>query len=715
MKKSELLIQNDIANIKNNQDKFYNQSEYLFPPQEKLVIQKTGEIDEKYDVNYKIQDIQIMQQQDIQKMIKNNKLKAKGQVDEQELNSNTSNNSSKREQKQQKKKIYVKRQRFNTCGERQIQTSNNYNNLNNYDLSYVVNKNYNNNNRQNKNQQYQQYNKDKEINSDGKMIENSYRNNYYCYTQQVENENEDQSQQFIQEEQNKDRSNNIELKQYLSSRLIKSEVKIDWNGIYKYVEILDSLYNRFYVDNLSDLCLKYHELLDNNILFDIENAFQATGNQKIIRMAQSLNNYIVIFIIMVQLDRQLSSQFSQKLQNTIQLGLINNLLIIDLIINSSQNGQILDKNNMEDIKIKRTINQWIIKFFKNSQQKPSNENKQINQSLNQGVINLLEEDNYNNIICHQFCAQFSSFTEENNKTNKHNIKYLDLKPACTNQCQKMFLININKLTNNIRYIKNVFNQISSKFVDLKIEKVSFSQFWGKHVVELQNQSVYNNFKQMREFLSQLLTNYQMNNPTLLPSNIEYLIVAPEPYLPKLEYTKENKKFSLIVDMDETLIHYREAGKDNSLYIRPFAKEFLSKMSEQFEIIIFTAGMPEYANWVLDQLDTEKKIDYRLFRQHTIRKARCYVKDLSRLGRDLSKCIIIDNLEQNFQLQKQNGIFVKSWYGDDNNDTVLKELMPYLQKIHTQNCSDVFSIVKQIQDKDIGESKFNEPLPPYLRL
>lgn len=50
----------------------------------------------------------------------------------------------------------------------------------------------------------------------------------------------------------------------------------------------------------------------------------------------------------------------------------------------------------------------------------------------------------------------------------------------------MFLININKLTNNIRYIKNVFNQISSKFVDLKIEKVSFSQFWGKHVIELQN-------------------------------------------------------------------------------------------------------------------------------------------------------------------------------------------------------------------------------------
>ena len=40
-----------------------------------------------------------------------------------------------------------------------------------------------------------------------------------------------------------------------------------------------------------------------------------------------------------------------------------------------------------------------------------------------------------------------------------------------------------------------------------------------------------------------------------------------------------------------------------------------------------------------------------------------IKDLSRVGRDLSQMILVDNLERNFQFQKENGIHVRSWYGD----------------------------------------------------
>ena len=37
------------------------------------------------------------------------------------------------------------------------------------------------------------------------------------------------------------------------------------------------------------------------------------------------------------------------------------------------------------------------------------------------------------------------------------------------------------------------------------------------------------------------------------------------------------------------------------------------MSEFYEIVVFTAGMPDYANWVLDNLDKHKFITSRLFR------------------------------------------------------------------------------------------------------
>jgi len=54
-----------------------------------------------------------------------------------------------------------------------------------------------------------------------------------------------------------------------------------------------------------------------------------------------------------------------------------------------------------------------------------------------------------------------------------------------------------------------------------------------------------------------------------------------------------------------------------------------------------------------------------------------LKDLSKLGRDLSKTLIVDNVAENFQLQPENGIFIKTWT-DDPLDNALEELSPLLK-------------------------------------
>jgi len=54
-------------------------------------------------------------------------------------------------------------------------------------------------------------------------------------------------------------------------------------------------------------------------------------------------------------------------------------------------------------------------------------------------------------------------------------------------------------------------------------------------------------------------------------------------------------------------------------------------------------MKEYADWVINILDKYKCIKYRLYRQHTQEKNDTYIKDLSKLGRNIAKTIIIDNL------------------------------------------------------------------------
>ena len=117
--------------------------------------------------------------------------------------------------------------------------------------------------------------------------------------------------------------------------------------------------------------------------------------------------------------------------------------------------------------------------------------------------------------------------------------------------------------------------------------------------------------------------------------------------------------------------------------------FLKSVRNRYELVVFTSGIQEYADPILDIIEKKGKIfAKRLYRQHTIIINNKYIKDLSRLGRDLSKIIIVDNMPQNFGLQKENGILIKNFFGEDKNDNVLKYLSSILFKISSKSNNDV---------------------------
>jgi len=150
--------------------------------------------------------------------------------------------------------------------------------------------------------------------------------------------------------------------------------------------------------------------------------------------------------------------------------------------------------------------------------------------------------------------------------------------------------------------------------------------------------------------------------------------------PKLPPSKMPDAYTLVLDLDETLVHYSEHDGMGSYEIRPGMYEFLQHMSHAgYEIVIFTAATQDYADWVIDQIDPDRLIVHRLYRQHALPWGPIFVKDLSRIGRDLDRVIIIDNVQENFMLQPHNGIFILSWY-DDPNDTALFALTPLLDEV-----------------------------------
>lgn len=93
-------------------------------------------------------------------------------------------------------------------------------------------------------------------------------------------------------------------------------------------------------------------------------------------------------------------------------------------------------------------------------------------------------------------------------------------------------------------------------------------------------------------------------------------------------------------------------------------------------------MNKYANPLLDRLDTNRFIDFRLFREHCTLLEGSYTKDLTILGRDLKDVILIDVivLDQNstlsFKINPENGLLVRSFFSDSR-DKELIRLMPLL--------------------------------------
>lgn len=81
----------------------------------------------------------------------------------------------------------------------------------------------------------------------------------------------------------------------------------------------------------------------------------------------------------------------------------------------------------------------------------------------------------------------------------------------------------------------------------------------------------------------------------------------------------------------------------------------------------------------------------MFRESCLAVEGNFLKDLTVLGRDLSKAVLVDNSPHAFGYQVDNGIPIESWF-DDPADTELLKLEKYLQTLHT--APDVRACVRE---------------------
>lgn len=169
--------------------------------------------------------------------------------------------------------------------------------------------------------------------------------------------------------------------------------------------------------------------------------------------------------------------------------------------------------------------------------------------------------------------------------------------------------------------------------------------------------------------------------------------------PRPLLTKNPIKKTLVLDLDETLIHSLSRGSRFSagqmvevklesqfatLYFvnkRPFCDEFLRSVSQWYKLVVFTASVQAYADPMIDWLEQERKyFSQRLYRQHCTATPNGYIKDLSKIRGDLSKVIIVDNSPISYAMHEENAISVEGWISDPT-DRSLQNLVPLLHALH----------------------------------
>ena len=299
-----------------------------------------------------------------------------------------------------------------------------------------------------------------------------------------------------------------------------------------------------------------------------------------------------------------------------------------------------------------------------------------------------EEKNNNSKYYYQECKSLIEVNSDkldmdNYEQNFHNNNKI-IKHILFNLLTNLSYNN-EKISNNILEILNLSKSSSnSKFIEVL----------NNHIKA--NESITEKIdKTIRESIS------QENKTNLTDDDDSENLPQPDPpFLPNKD-PSDKREYCLVLDLDETLVHFFEDENEAYVKVRLGTENFIRQLSQYCEIAIFTASTKYYADIVIDGLDCKDLIDYRLYRQHTTVVDGINVKDLSKLGRDLSKIIIIDNIEENYQNQKNNGLNICDFEGDEN-DNELNFLLDDLLKVVSQPgknvCDELPAIRKNMQKR-----------------
>jgi len=162
--------------------------------------------------------------------------------------------------------------------------------------------------------------------------------------------------------------------------------------------------------------------------------------------------------------------------------------------------------------------------------------------------------------------------------------------------------------------------------------------------------------------------------------------------------------TLVLDLEGTLCHSEWDAKYGwRTAKRPGVDKFLMRLAGMYEIVLFTSGPYMSDQPIVMQLDQYGCISHQLYRHSTAYMGNRHVKDISKLNRDLSKVIVVDDKPEEVCLQPENVVRIKPFVDVNASDMALEQLLPFLEDLVMRDVPDVREEIKKYGGDDIGET------------
>ncbi|KAK2846542.1 hypothetical protein Q5P01_009541 [Channa striata] len=190
------------------------------------------------------------------------------------------------------------------------------------------------------------------------------------------------------------------------------------------------------------------------------------------------------------------------------------------------------------------------------------------------------------------------------------------------------------------------------------------------------QQLKRTFKYFKDYRQMII---EPTSPKLLPDPLK------EPYY--------QPPYTLVLELTDVLLHPEWSLSTGWRFKkRPGIDYLFQQLTPLYEIVIFTAetGMTAYP--LIDSIDPQGFVMYRLFRDATRYVDGHHVKDVSCLNRDTSKVIVVDCKREAFSLQPFNGMALKKWDGNSE-DRTLYDLANFLKTIALSGVDDVRAVLE----------------------